>query len=403
MNTDAALPVLSLRVAQRLILAHTSARRTESVFLSQAAGRITAEAVRASLPVPHFRQALRDGYALASRDLPSAGKGATIVLQVMGEITAGCIDMPALLPGEAWRIMTGAAVPDGADLVLPQEDCQEHSAGLMVAANISKQTHIRAVGAEAVKGQVLVRTGETVRAELLPRLAAAGLDTVLVHARPRVAVISTGNELVPVGTIPAKGQTVSGNALQLEALVHQYGGLCVLVATVPDEPARLRKALEQAKSADADLVITTGGTGPGRHDLVPQALAELGTLIHYRALSIRPGKSTLFGTLDARVIFALPGPPSAVALLFHALIRPALRKMQGSAHPLPALQRAVLTAPITVGQTGSLHLIAARTSCQRGSATIRPTTPREMPDAVLLIPARRRTVRPGETVSLFPL
>lgn len=403
MNATAAPLLLSLQAAQRLILAHTGALRTEPVPLLQAAGRITAEAVRARLPVPHFRQALRDGYALAARDLQPPGKAATIRLRVVGEIAAGCTDIPTMLPGEAWRIMTGAVVPDAADLVVVQEDCQERSGWVMLSSNLGKQTNIRAVGAEVGKGQVLVRKGETVSAELLPRLAAAGLDTVLVHARPMVAVISTGSELVPVGTIPAKGQTASGNALQLEALVHQYGGLCVLVATVPDEPARLREALAQAKSADAELVITTGGMGPGRYDLVPQALVELGTLIHYRALSIRPGKSTLFGTLDARVIFALPGPPSAVALLFHALIRPALRKMQGSAHPLPALQRAVLTAPITVGQTGSLHLIAAGTSSQRGSATIRPTTPRETPDAVLLIPARRRTVRPGEMVSLFTL
>lgn len=392
------MPILSLAEAQRLIVGHCPALPAKAVPLPEAVDRIAAQAIKAVRPVPDFARSAMDGYAVNSRDL--TGGAEPVALKVTGEIAAGTTELPRLAQKSAITIMTGGALPPGANQVVPFERCRKKKALVLTDSPPRPGAFIRVRGTDLSAGQTIVRAGARIEPQHLPLLAESGLAQVPVVGRPELALICTGSELLDTAATPEAGQIVSGNRFLLAALIRAAGATSRDFGLVADDCDRIVALLEEALRGPSQGVVTTGGMGPGNYDLLPQAFAKLGIRPVYTALAVRPGRSTMFGLYNGKPIFALPGPPPAVFLLFHELVLPALRAMQGQRRPLPPLVRATLTAPILLKKTGLLNLKGAVVRLRGKGLFARPTGKNEAANAIIHLPASRRHLLAGEDVSL---
>ena len=392
------MPIRSLAEAQRLIVGHCSALPAKTLPLAEAAGRIAAQAIKSVRPVPDFARSAMDGYAVNSRSL--TGGPEPVALTVTGEIAAGTTDLPRLTGKSAIAIMTGGALPPGADQVVPFERCRRKEGLVLVNSPPHPGAFLRARGTDLAARQTIVRAGARIEPQHLPLLAESGLAQVSVVGCPELAIICTGSELLDTAATPEAGQIIGGNRFLLAALIEAAGAASRDFGLVTDDCARIVALLKEALHGPSQGVVTTGGMGPGNYDLLPQAFAKLGIRPAYTALAVRPGRSTMFGLYNGKPIFALPGPPPAVFLLFHELVLPALRAMQGQRRPLPPLVRATLTTSILLKKTGLLNLKGA-VVCLRGkSLTARPTGKNEPANAIIHLPANRKHLLAGEDVSL---
>jgi len=392
------MPILSLAQAQRLIISHVTALATENVPLPQAGGRIAATAIKAVRAVPDFARSAMDGYAVNSRDL--TGGAEPITLEITGEIAAGTTDLPRLAGKTAIAIMTGGALPPGANQVVPFEHCLKKEGMALVDSPPRPGAFIRARGTDLAARQTIVRAGSKIEAQHLPLLAESGLAQVSVVGRPELAIVCTGSELLDTVDTPEVGQIVGGNRFLLAALIRGAGSVSRDLGLVADDCDRIVATLKDALHGPSQAVVTTGGLGPGNYDLLPQAFARLGITPLYTALAVRPGRSTMFGLYQGKPIFALPGPPPAVFLLFHELVLPALRAMQGQRRPLPPLRRASLTTPVVLKKTGLLNLKGAVARLKGKSLTARPTRKNETANAIIHLPPSRKHLLAGEDISL---
>ncbi|MBA3004775.1 MAG: molybdopterin molybdotransferase MoeA [Desulfurivibrio sp.] len=392
------MPILSLKEAQQLIVSHSPVLAAETIPLSEAVYRIAAQAITAPRAVPDFARSAMDGYAVNSRDLSHNAQ--PVSLQVIGEIAAGTTDLPKLSRKTAITIMTGGALPSGANQVVPFERCRKKDTLVMVNSPPCSGAFIRARGTDLAAGKTIVRAGAKIEAQHLPLLAESGLATVSVVMRPELAIICTGSELLDTMDTPETGQIISGNRFLLAALTSSSGAASRDFGLVADNCDRIVATLKDALHGPSQGVVTTGGMGPGNYDLLPQAFAKLGIRPFYTALEVRPGRSTMFGLYKNKPIFALPGPPPAVFLLFHELVLPALRAMQGHRCPLPRLLRATLTAPILLKKSGLLNLKDAVASLHGKTLTVRPARKNETANAIIHLPPNRKHLLAGEDVSL---
>ena len=392
------MPSLSLTEAQRLIVSHSPILAAEVVPLPEAGGRIAAQAIKSARAVPDFARSAMDGYAVSSRDLTAGTE--PVSLRVTGEIAAGATDLPRLAGKCAIAIMTGGALPPGANQVVPFERCHRNEEVVLVDSPPHPGAFIRARGADLAARQTIVRAGAKIEVQHLPLLAESGLARVSVVARPELAIICTGSELLDTVDTPETGQIIGGNRFLLAALIRGAGAASRDFGLVADDCGQIVATLEEALRGPSHGVVTTGGMGPGNYDLLPQAFAELGIRPVYTALAVRPGRSTMLGLYRGKPVFALPGPPPAVFLLFHELVLPALRRMQGQQRPLPPLRRATLTTPILLKKTGLLNLKGAVASLNGKTLTVRPTRKNEAANAIIHLPPNRKHLLAGEDVSL---
>jgi molybdopterin molybdotransferase len=332
--------------AQRLIVAACSPCGVEAVTLEAAAGRVLAvDAVAREMLVPFARSAM-DGYAVATADLVS--------LPLRLPVVAGAYAAPGEVThvrGTATAVATGAALPIGADAVLPFEDVEIEGDAIFVGAPVEPGNAIFPPGDDARAGDVLVRRGATLGPAALGILAAAGYARVDVYRRPVVTIVCGGDELVPVDRTPGFGQVRNSNASMLAAAVTALGGHVRAVATVPDDRDELLSALREALDA-SDLVISTGGASRGERDYVKEAAKELGVEFAFERVALRPAKPSAFGVRPrlgdpagesekksgrgrVAALVVLPGNPAAAFAGFHLLARPALRALAGADDPLP--------------------------------------------------------------------
>ncbi len=393
------MPILSLTDAQQLIVGHCSTLGPETIPLPDAAGRIAAQAIKATRAVPDFARSAMDGYAVNSHDLTSSAEA--VSLPVTGEIAAGTTDLPKFSRKTAIAIMTGGALPLGANQIVPFEHCQRAENLVLVHSPPRPGAFIRAKGTDLAARQTIVQAGAKIEVQHLPLLAESGMAKVSVVSRPELAIICTGSELLDTLDTPETGQIIGGNRFLLAALITNAGAIPRDLGLVADECDRIVAILKDALRSPAQGVITTGGMGPGNYDLLPQAFAKLGIHPVYTALAVRPGRSTMFGLYNGKPIFALPGPPPAVFLLFHELVLPALRKMQGQRQPLPPLVRATLTTPILLKKTGLLNLKGAVVRLNGKTLTARPAGKNEAANAIIHLPSNRKHLLAGEEVSLL--
>ena len=396
----------TLEQAQRLILAQTRPGPGELLPLAEVLDRIPTAAVRARLAVPSFPQACRDGYALRAADTGAATPNHKVSLDIRGEIAAGPQErIEPLGQGGTYRIMTGGMVPPGTDSVIPFEEVsREGQRQIELATPCRPGSHIRPVGTDLRRNQVIVPAGRRIEPDHLPRLATAGVSEIEVFVRPRVGLLCTGSELlVDTGENPAPGNLIGGNRFLLAGLIRRCGAEPVDMGTIPDDGRKIAAALNAHREQGLDAIISTGGMGPGKYDLVGRVLEKLRAPVLYREIKVRPGKATMAALLGETLFFGLPGPPPAVHLLFHLLIAPALRRLQGDRHPRSGLLRARLLHPLQVRHQGVIHLKEAVLIPAGERLTVRSPRPGEALNGVMLIPAHRRALKPGELISLIPV
>ncbi len=391
---------MPLADAQQVIITHLQPLAGISVDLAGASGRILVRDFFSRQPKPAYSQATRDGFAIG-KPVP-ASSGDAFFFRLTRTLPAGSLETTRVRPGEAVRIMTGALVPQGCERVLPLEICQERGDILAVEGSVlSSATCIREKGCDWKPGHLLASGGEPLTPDHLLILAEDGYTEVVVHRRPKVAVLCTGSELVTPGTVCRPGQKVSGNGVLLATLIRECGGHCFYKAMAVDEPEALFDVLAGLIDARPDVVITTGGMGPGQFDLLEAVVQRLQGTMLYQGLALRPGKATMFGFVRKVPLFALPGPPPAVHLLFHELVAPALRRLQGYANPLPTRVTARLQAPLTLPERGrSSSLRGSRVIVRDGRLEVFAVSKNQVINSVMYIAGGREKLAAGEPVAV---
>jgi molybdopterin molybdotransferase len=332
--------------ALHLILDRVAALPPVCLPLPDCLGLAAAEDLTSAAQVPPFTNSAMDGYAVRAADLADASPERPLRLRVIGDLAAGATPTAAVGPGEALRIMTGAPLPAGADTVVPVEDTVCGEAWMEVRKPLGPGVHIRHAGEDLAIGQNLVAAGRGLRPGDLGVLAAAGIAEVPVHRRVRVAVLTTGDELVDVSEQPGPGRIRDANIHALCAQVAAAGAVPVPFPRVPDDPGTLRRTLRQA--LEADVVLTTGGISVGDYDFMKGLLEELGARRVFWKVAQKPGGPLGFWLLDGKPVFGIPGNPVAAMLMVEEFVRPALRKLMG----FSLLHRPVETAVLEGGWSG---------------------------------------------------
>ena len=328
-------PLLDAETVAALVLERTPVLESESVPVGEARGRALAEDLLAPIDLPRWPASAVDGYAVRSAD----GGGR---LRIAGESAAGRPFGGVVEPGSAARILTGGVLPEGADSVVMVEDVEQEEGWVTVPPDPPSGRNFHRPGSDVKAGEVALPRGAELDAAAIGLAASLGFAGVRVGRRPRVALLSTGDELVEVGEEPGPGQIPDSNRQALRAALQEAGAEVRTLGIAPDEPAALRALVEDALR-DADVLVTSGGVSVGTHDLVKPLLEQLGE-VHCGRVKLRPGKPFTFATLPrGKLAFGLPGFPVSSLVTFEVFVRPALRKMQGHA----AVQRPTL--PVRLG------------------------------------------------------
>jgi molybdopterin molybdotransferase len=316
--------MISVSDAQARILSRiTGPVPPELMPLGQCLGRVAADDVRSSMDVPPTDNSAVDGYAVGSRDIPRDG---TRGLEVVADLAAGSVFPELLGPGQALRIMTGASMPAGADTVYPQEIVTREGAQVIVPP-ISPGSNVRERGEDVRAGAVVLPAGTVLRPQELGVAASLGLTQLLVRQEPRVAILSTGDEVVEPGGELKAGQIYDSNRFALRGLAEAAGAHVTDHGIVPDVFEELRARL-LAAAASADVVLTSGGVSVGDHDLVKAVLEDAGG-IDFWQVAMQPGRPIAVGRIGPTHFFGLPGNPVACMLTFHLFVRPAIWKLAG--------------------------------------------------------------------------
>jgi molybdopterin molybdotransferase len=342
------------REAERARAGAATTRHVERVPLAAAAGRVLAEPVVADRDQPPFARATRDGFACRAADLQAGG------LRVVGQLRAGeAWTLGAIRPGEAAEIMTGATVPAGADCVVMVEhvSAQGGVVGLAEAREIVPGENIVPAGAEARGGEVVVAAGQRMGVTEIAAAAACGGAELPVFARPRAAILATGDELVEVAETPLEYQIRNSNSYSLAAQVRTAGGEPEILRIVRDDKAATERAIREAESCD--LVLLTGGVSMGKFDFVEQALVALGADFFFTGARIQPGKPVVFGKLANSYFFGLPGNPVSTMVTFALFAGPLLRGLGGESECRPRFGMAQLEEEVRV-KAGLTRFLPAR-------------------------------------------
>ena len=330
--------MIPVKDAQARVLAQVdTVAPPELLPLTAALGRVVAEDVRASIDVPPTDNSAVDGYAVTHADVPVGG---FLDLEVVGELAAGAVFPGTIGPGQTLRIMTGAPMPAGADTVYPQEVVERRGRRVRVPS-IEPGANTRRRGEDVRAGSVILPAGSVLRPQELGVAASLGLPQLLVRQRPRVAVLSTGDEVAEPGDPRKPGQIFDSNRFSLQGLVEAAGGRVTDYGIVPDLHDVLQARLTEA-ARSADIVLTSGGVSVGDYDLVKAVLQEAGG-IDFWQVAMQPGRPLAFGRIGAAHFFGLPGNPVASMLTFSLFVRPALWKLGGRRELFPPQFHAVAT------------------------------------------------------------
>lgn len=360
--------MISVEQAREQILAHVSLLPPENVSLWEARARVLASPIVAPHDVPPFRNAAMDGYAVRAADVALATPTQPVVLRVVGEVAAGQVPSCGVASGEAIRIMTGALMPDGADAVVRFEESSEgwpvperpNPPLVAICTTVAAQANVREAGEDVQAGSPVLDSGALLHPAHVGLLASLGISAVPVIRQPRVAILATGDELLPADAPLEPGKIRNSNEYAMAALVAQAGGVPIPLGIARDTAASLAAKLQEGLAAGVDLFLTSAGVSVGDYDMVKAVLAEQGEMAFWQ-VAIKPGKPLAFGTLNhagrAVPLLGLPGNPVAAMVAFHAFALPALRRMGGRTPLLAPTRRARLAEDVE--NSGRRHYMRA--------------------------------------------
>lgn len=379
-----------------------TASHTE-VEIEQAFGRVLAKPVLADRDYPPFNRSTRDGFAVRSADTQAAGAH----LQCVGELRAGGHLTASVLPGQCVEIMTGAAVPEGADAIAMIEHTSRDGQAIVFDRAVIKGDHIVFRGSEARAGSLLVAPQTRLGYAEMALAAQAGATRLTVFAAARLAVLSTGDEVVDSRSQPGPLQVRNSNGISIEILARTGGAETIQLGNAPDEKSALREAIE--RGLQADILVLSGGVSMGKYDLVEQVLADLGAEFHFTGVSIRPGRPAVFATCRGKLVFGLPGNPVSTMVTFELFVLPAVDICNGATpRPLPVF-RAKLVTPVR--EKGPMtHFLPARIEWDAREARVSQLPWQGSGDVValasangfLIVGPEHPEIAPGEWVDVVP-
>ena len=394
--------MLSVEQAQAEILGRARPLPTERVDILAALGRVLAEPIRSTRRIPPWPNSSMDGYAVRAADTRA---GAT--LQIVDRIIAGSLPSRRVAAGEAARIFTGAPMPEGADAVVPQEDVDATDGVVALRASVEPGAYVRPAGEDVREGDLVLEPGRPLGPAEIGILATLGRTQVTVGRRPRVAVLSTGNELADLGTEPSPAQIPNSNTYSLMAQIAEAGGVSLNLGVAPDRLDAIAERI--ARGAEADVLVSSAGVSVGELDLVREALINAGAELHLWKVDMRPGKPITFGSLHGRPVFGLPGNPVSAMVTFELFVRPMLLVMQGRRGTSRPTVRATAQAAIVNrgSRRGYLRVVLeahegrwrARLTGDQGSGILRSMVSGDG----LAVLAGDTVVKPGDEVEVIVL
>jgi len=397
--------MISVEEAREQILGAVSPLGLEKVNILDALGRVIGEDIHAGRDIPPKNNSAMDGYALRAADTRGASPEKPVTLKVVEDIPAGAIPTKRIEAGLSARIMTGAPIPEGADAVVRMEDTRKEEGRVAIFVDVEIGRDIRRAGEDVRSGEKVISRGETIRPAEVGMLAALGRSFVLVHQRPMVAVVATGDELVDIDEPPTPWKIVSSNSYSLAALVRDCGAIPLAVGIARDRRddliAKFRAALR------ADLVVSSGGVSVGDYDLVKEIMQEVGNAMQFWRVAMKPGRPLAFGSLGNVPVVGLPGNPVSSMVSFEQFVRPSILKMLGHKDLFRRTIRARLDERIEKTE-GIRHFIRARiqreaqgyaviTTGEQGSGILKSMV---RANGLIIIPEEATVVEAGAMVTV---
>jgi molybdopterin molybdotransferase len=400
--------LISIEEARARVLAEARPLPVETRPLAEVLGSVLAEPLVAPHDVPPFDNSGMDGYAVRSADLAEASPEHPVRLRVVETIPAGRVATRALGRGEAARIMTGAPIPPGADAVVQVEATEEKEGEVLVFARVKPGKNVRPAGDDVRAGDRVLGPGTVLGPAEIGVIASLGFPVVNVHRRPRVAVISTGSELVEVDRPLGPGQIRNSNSYSLRALCQQLGVEATVFGIVPDDYEATRRAMEEGLRYD--VLLTSGGVSVGTFDFVKEVQDELGVERRLWGVAMKPGKPLAFGVRGDTLVFGLPGNPVSAMVSFELFVRPALLRLMGYSKTTRPLYRAILEED-TASSDDRVYVVRVRAWREGQTWHVSSTGPqgsgilRSMVGAngLAFIPGGQRGIRAGEEVDFLLL
>ena len=374
--------------------------RVEQVSLRDAAGRVAAAAACAAADVPPFDRAAMDGYAVVAEDTFGAGRYEPKVLRCVEKVFTGQMPSRKLARGECTEIATGAPMPDGADAVVMVEETEKAGGDqIRIFTPVYPRQHIGRRAADIVAGQQVLQDGDLLNPSRIGALAATGVLDVTVYARPRIAILSTGNEIVEPGRPLGPGQIYDINQFTLSAVIAAHGGIPVVRPTAPDSLPELTAAVKAA--AAEDVLVFSGGSSVGERDLIMDVLQQSGEVL-FHGIAVKPGKPTVFGRVGGRPVLGMPGYPTSCLSNAYMLLVPMLRRMAR----LPAYRPPIIRLPLArriVSTTGRHQFYTVRVTEGMATPAFKASgdiTSMSQADGYIEIPAQTDIVEAGEIVEV---
>ena len=354
-------PLISLEDVRRNILERISVLPAEEVDLADASGRTLASSVTSADAIPPFDNTAMDGFVVRYEDLAEANENQPVTLPVTGIIEAGMPGDQPLGSGEAMRIYTGAVIPPGGTAVIPFEICEQNGRDSVTFVKPAKSgQHIRRQGEDVAKGGEVLKEGTRLSPAAIGLLASVGASRVSVYRRPRVAVHSSGNELVPIESALSPGKIRNSNLYSLCARIQSWGGIPIPRPVLSDDIESIRKGIADTLAESPDAILTTGGISAGDLDYIREVAREMGEDVHIRKVAMKPGKPLVDGTIGGTPFFGLPGNPAACLVSFEMFVRPALARMEGRKDGIPPMRSGGLAEGCRLGPGQRMRWLRGR-------------------------------------------
>ncbi len=356
--------MISISQAFKIIERETFTLAAETIDLEELVGRVLAQTVEADMDLPPFNRSQMDGFAVKSKDT----KNAPAKLKIIGESVAGKGFDGKIKSGESVRIMTGARLPDGADAVQKVEVTREENDSVQILEPAKSGQNVNLFASEIKIGEKIFGAGEIVTEQMIAAIASFGYAKIKVYKRPRIAILSTGSEIVEISQKPQRDQIRNSNSIMLKVFADRYGDAEIL-PHVKDNVESLRSAIENALE-NFDVLITTGGVSVGDYDYTKPVLKDLGADIFFEKVSLKPGKPTVFARKNACLIFGLPGNPVSSAVTFYLFVRTAILRMQSARNCELQKGFAVCAGKIKAAKERDSVLPASVTTNEKGELII---------------------------------